>query len=33
LNFGPNYKNHGPWVNFGKPEGSECKIGKIWTAG
>jgi hypothetical protein len=26
-------KNHGPWVNFGKPEGSECIIGKIWTAG
>jgi hypothetical protein len=26
-------KNHGPQVNFGKPEGSECKISKIWTAG
>jgi hypothetical protein len=30
LNFGPNCKNRGPRVNFGKPEGSECKI---WTAG
>jgi hypothetical protein len=26
-------KNRGPRVNFGKPEGSECKISKIWTAG
>jgi hypothetical protein len=26
-------KNHGLRVNFGKPEGSEWKIGKIWTAG
>jgi hypothetical protein len=26
-------KNRGPRVNFGKPEGSECKIGKIRTAG
>jgi hypothetical protein len=23
----------GPQVDFRKPEGSECKIGKIWTAG
>jgi hypothetical protein len=22
-------KNHGPRVNSGKPDGSECKIGKI----
>jgi hypothetical protein len=26
-------KIRGPRVNFGKSEGSECKIGKIWTVG
>jgi hypothetical protein len=30
---GPNCKNPGPRVNFGKPRGPECKTGKIWTAG
>jgi hypothetical protein len=33
LNFRPNCKNRGPRVNFEKPEGSECKIGKIKTTG
>jgi hypothetical protein len=27
--FQTELKNHGPRVNFGKPDGSECKIGKI----
>jgi hypothetical protein len=31
--FRTDLENCGPRVNFGKPEGSECKIGKIWTAG
>jgi hypothetical protein len=31
--FRTELKNHGPRVNFRKPEGSECKIGKIWTTG
>jgi hypothetical protein len=30
---GPNCKNPGPQVNFGKTRGPECKTGKIWTAG
>jgi hypothetical protein len=33
LNFGPDCKNPGLRVNFGKTRRPECKIGKIWTAG
>jgi hypothetical protein len=28
LNFGPNYKNHGPRVNFGNPRGLSAKSAK-----